>query len=83
MAAHIAAVGDFFAHGKSTESGDVEPVAVENLSAWASRDSAVVIAKLRYASAPRPAIRSTFVLETADMEWKIRHLHFSFDPNES
>jgi hypothetical protein len=79
---HLEKVGAFFARGRLTDSGDVEPLLVEKLSVFADVASAVMTVTLRYASKPRPGVRSTFVLQREDAGWRIRHIHFSFDPNE-
>ena len=79
---HMEKVGAFFARGKPTESGGVEPLLVENLTVFADVAAAVMTVTLRYASRPRPGVRSSFVLQREDAGWRIRHVHFSFDPNE-
>lgn len=85
--AHVAAVGAFFATGKETESGGIEPLLVENFRAWAGADAALATAMVRYQSAPRPGVRASFVLERPPdapaRGWLIRHIHYSFDPGES
>lgn len=87
LEAHLAAVGAFFQNGKATESGDVEPLTLEKFRAWAGSEAALVTAVFRYASAPRPGVRGSVVFERdvddARSPWLIRHIHFSFDPNES
>lgn len=79
---HLAKVGAFFAHGKSTESGTVEPLIVEDFAAFAGEAAAVITAITRYAGFPVPGVRDTFVLQAENGAWRIRHIHFSFDPNE-
>jgi SnoaL-like protein len=49
---------------------------------FADDGAAVMTLIMRYSSAPRPGVRSTFVLQREDREWRIRHVHFSFDPNQ-
>ena len=80
---HIKKLSDFFENGKQTETGTVEPLLVENLRASSEDGFAVLTAVLRYQSAPRPGVRSSFVLKKHDENWKIIHLHHSFDPNET
>jgi hypothetical protein len=82
LRAHLEKVGAFFARGKLTESGAVEPLLVERLTVFADVASAVMTVTLRYASRPKPGVRSSFVLQREDAGWRIRHVHFSFDPNE-
>lgn len=79
---HLRQVGAFFARGKRTESGVIEPLLVEGLTVFASETAATMTVMLRYASAPRSGVRATFVLQREDNSWRIRHIHFSFDPNE-
>jgi len=79
---HLAQVATFFRAGEMTENGGVEPLSVEDLAAFAVDAAAVTTAKLRYASATRLGVRVTFVLQNENGEWRIRHAHFSFDPNE-
>jgi hypothetical protein len=82
LRAHLEKVGAFFARGKPTESGGVEPLLIEKLTVFADVASAVMTVTLPYASRPKPGVRSTFVLQREDAGWRIRHVHFSFDPNE-
>ena len=81
--AHLDAVGRFFREGKKTESGDVEPVAIENLTVYCSDAAAFATAVFRYQSAPRPGVRATFAFAAREGGWRILHIHFSFDPSES
>jgi hypothetical protein len=82
LAHHLRQVDAFFARGKQTESGGIEPLLVEGLTVFASDASAIMLVTLRYASAPTPGVRATFVLQREGNSWRIRHIHFSFDPNE-
>lgn len=79
---HLAKVGDFLAGGKQTESGGVEPLVMENVSVFADAACALITLTCRYASTPVPGVRSTFVLQKEAAGRRIRHIHFSFDPNE-
>ncbi|GIT92135.1 hypothetical protein JANAI62_25930 [Jannaschia pagri] len=80
---HVAKVSTFFATGKTTESGTIEPLLIEDLRARRRGDVAVLTSILRYRSAPRPGVRSTFVLGREGLAWRIMHVHHSFDPNET
>ncbi|WP_261891004.1 hypothetical protein [Acaryochloris marina] len=53
----------------------------EGLQVFHTQDAACVIAKVRYRQQPQPGVRSTFFLERHLQDWKIRHNHFSTDPN--
>lgn len=79
---HFERVATFFENGKTTESGTVEDLLIEDVQASATQDALVVTAVLRYGSAPRPGVRSTFVLFWETDGWKAVHIHHSFDPNE-
>ncbi|MEM1301727.1 MAG: nuclear transport factor 2 family protein [Pseudomonadota bacterium] len=80
---HLGKVGAFFAHGKATESGAVEPLVIETPRAHLTDASLLITAVLRYHSAPRPGVRSTFCLVDEGGTWKAIHIHHSFDPNEA
>lgn len=80
---HVAKVGKFFDIGKNTESGDVEILIVESPRVQLLGETAVLTSTLRYKSAPKPGVRSTFVVRLDGGEWKIAHVHYSFDPSES
>jgi len=79
---HFAKLSNFFQNGKQTESGEIEPLLIEDAAVTGSDGFAVVTAILRYKSAPTPGVRSTFVLIKRDDRWKAMHIHHSFDPNE-
>lgn len=74
---HEAKVINFFKHGK------IENLIRENVRVFVLGDVACITAILRYSSKPRPGVRTTYVLERECGEWKIRHMHHSFDPNEA
>lgn len=78
---HFAKVSAFFAKGKKTESGTIEPLLVEDPKVHATQGTLLVTAILRYARAPRTGVRSTFVLVDEAGQWKAIHIHHSFDPN--
>lgn len=73
---HERKVASFF------RSGDIGSIIRENVRVFAASDIACIMAILRYASTPRPGVRTTYVLERENDSWKIRHMHHSFDPNE-
>ncbi len=70
-------VEDFF------ESGNIEELISEDLVVFQHGESACLIIKLRYSSKPKPYVRTTYIIEQHGTQWKIRHIHYSFDPNES
>ena len=41
-----------------------------------------MVITVRYSSNPQPGVRASFFLEKHSGQWKIRHIHFSTDPNE-
>ena len=71
---HFNAVGAFFAKGKETESGDVEPLMVEDARAHQVGDSLLITAILRYASVPKPGVRSTLWLVLDRGAWRAAHI---------
>ena len=79
---HFDKLADFFANEKDTESGTIEELLIEDVQVHASANTLIVSAMLRYASVPKPGVRSTFVLTQEDAIWKAVHIHHSFDPNE-
>ena len=74
---HLEKVAMFF------ETGDIVPLLVENIRAFAHGDAACVVATVRYSTAPVPGVRASFFLERHATAWRIRHVHFSQDPNET
>lgn len=79
---HLVLISDFFRKGKSTESGDVEPLIIEGLKVFHKGDAACLCFISRYKSFPDPAVRSTLYMEYMDNRWKIIHAHFSFQPEK-
>ncbi|KAI9134699.1 nuclear transport factor 2 family protein [Acaryochloris sp. CCMEE 5410] len=73
---HLQQVSQFFATGTIVE------LVTEGMHVFQVGEAACVIAKVRYSNQPRPGVRSTFFLERDQHAWKIRHIHFSTDPNE-
>ena len=76
LADHLTKVGKFF------ETGRIEELISEDICVYQHGDSACLLIKYRYPSKPRPCVRTTYLLENHDHQWKIRHIHCSFDPNE-
>ncbi|QHI73512.1 nuclear transport factor 2 family protein [Aminipila terrae] len=79
---HLKLISDFFEKGKSTESGAVEPLIIENLNILHKGEAACLCFISRYKSFPVPAVRSTLYLECTNSVWKIKHAHFSFEPEK-
>ena len=65
------------------ETGDIMPLLVENVRAFVHGDAACVVATVRYSAEPVPGVRASFLLERHVTAWRIRHIHFSQDPNET
>jgi ketosteroid isomerase-like protein len=78
---HLALLSDFFRHGKDTESGGVEELLMENIVSFKSGNSACVCIYASYKSFPKPAVRSTLYLEKDNDAWRIKHAHYSFEPD--
>ena len=81
MDEHLKLISNFFENGKLTESGEVEPLIIENLKIFNKGETACVCFISRYKSFPVPAVRSTLYIECIDSKWKIIHEHFSFEPD--
>ncbi|OPZ87797.1 MAG: hypothetical protein BWY74_03312 [Firmicutes bacterium ADurb.Bin419] len=79
---HLNLLSDFFKNGKKTESGDVEPLIIENLNIFHKEKAACLFYIARYKSFPDPTVRCTLYLECIDNEWKIVHVHCSFTPDK-
>lgn len=73
---HLEKVYNFF----KTET--IFNLSYEDLIVFKNDKSACMTAKLRYSIKPYPGIRSTFYLVKKKSNWKIMHIHCSFDPNE-
>jgi ketosteroid isomerase-like protein len=73
---HEAKVGNFF------NNGEIVSLIRENVRVFVKGDMACITAVLRYSTKPYPGVRTTYVMERDHGEWKIRHMHYSFDPNE-
>ena len=74
---HLEKVATFF------ETGDIMPLLVENVRVFVHGDAACVVATVRYSAEPVPGVRASFFLERHVAAWRIRHIHFSQDPNET
>ena len=74
---HLKKVATFF------ETGDIVPLLIENVRAFVHGDAACVVATVRYSAEPVPGVRASFFLERHATAWRIRHIHFSQDPNET
>lgn len=77
---HLELVASFLKHGKSTESGRVEEILLENIRMFAASDSACICSIARYKSHPVPGVRTTMYVEKEMGDWKIKHVHCSFEP---
>lgn len=77
---HLELISAFFKNGKSTESGAVEPLIIEELNIFHTNSSACLCFISKYKSFPVPAVRSTLYLECRGNSWKIIHAHYSFQP---
>lgn len=73
---HIEKVGRFIG------SGDIEKLQYEVLRVFEKTDSVCLIVRFVYPSNPAPSVRASFYLERVGAQLKIRHLHYSFDPND-
>jgi ketosteroid isomerase-like protein len=73
---HLKKVGDFF------RSGNIEELISEDFVVFRHGQGACMLIKYRYPSHPKPCARTTYYLELHNDQWKIRHIHCSFDPNE-
>ena len=79
---HIALLENFFKNGKKTESGKVEEILIDHMNYFKTADSACICFLVRYKSFPRPAVRTTMYMEKIHSNWKIRHVHCSFEPGK-
>lgn len=76
-AEHEAKVQQFF------KTGTIVTLHKDNVRVFRSADMACITLTLRYSTQPFPGVRSTYVVERHQGRWKLRHMHHSFDPNES
>ncbi len=73
---HLTKVKEFLAKGT------VVKLNHENLAVYQFGDAACMVVTVRYSNNPKPGVRASFFLEKHQQQWKIRHIHFSTDPNE-
>ena len=73
---HLTKVQEFLA------SGTVVELNYENLVVYQFGEAACMVVTVRYSNNPQPGVRASFFLEKHLLQWKIRHIHFSSDPNE-
>jgi hypothetical protein len=73
---HIHKVREFF------RNGNIEELISEDFVVFRHGQGACILIKYRYPSHPTPCVRTTYYLEHYNDQWKIRHIHCSFDPNE-
>ncbi len=76
LADHLQKVSHFF------DTGSIVRLDYEKIVVYEYTDSAVLLTTVRYSSQPNPGVRASFVFEKHQDEWKIRHIHYSSDPNE-
>ena len=75
---HLEKVGAFFETGDITRrcwSRTCEHSSMGMPRAWSPT--------VRYSAEPVPGVRASFFLERHATAWRIRHIHFSQDPNET
>lgn len=67
---------------KFLQTGNIVNLRKENVRVFRLGKMACITLILRYSSAPSPGVRCTYIVECPSGEWKLRHMHHSFDPNE-
>ena len=77
---HLALVSNFLLNGKETESGQVEELLIEDFNVFSKKDVACLCFIAKYKSCPRPYVRTTMYIEKIEDEWKMLHVHCSFEP---
>ena len=73
---HLSKVAAFFA------GGEVVSLTTEILATTIHGDAGCLVARVRYQGSSGPTVRTSMFAERHVGEWKVRHLHFSSDPNE-
>ncbi|PSB55181.1 nuclear transport factor 2 family protein [Chamaesiphon polymorphus] len=74
---HLSKVGEFF------KAGEIVELETEVLGCSVQRESATIAAHVRYKREnPEPGVRASVFLERHGEEWKIRHIHYSTNPNK-
>ena len=61
---------------------DVEVEKIENFNVFSKGDSACLCFIARYKSFPNPYVRTTMYLERIKENWKVIHVHCSFEPEK-
>lgn len=79
---HLKLLNDFFQNGKKTESGEVEELTMENTHYFKTENAACICFYARYKSYSKSVVRTTMYLEKDRGEWKIKHVHCSFEPEK-
>jgi ketosteroid isomerase-like protein len=72
---HLGAVGTFLV------TGPVAGLDTEILAVSHRGDAGHLVARVRYRHSDGPPVRCSLFAERHNGDWRIRHLHFSTDPN--
>ena len=59
---HLKLISEFFAKGKSTESGDVEELIIENINIFNTENAGCICFIAKYKSFPEPSMRYTYYI---------------------
>lgn len=78
---HLSLVSDFLTNGKETESGEVEELIIEDFNVFSKGDAACLCFIAKYKSFPTPYVRTTMYIEKIENNWKVLHVHCSFEPD--
>ena len=79
---HLSLVSDFLTNGKETESGEVEELIIEDFNVFSKGDAACLCFIAKYKSFPTPYVRTTMYIEKIENNWKVLHVHCSFEPEK-
>ena len=79
---HITLVSDFLTNGKKTESGQVEELIIENFNVFSRDNTACLSFIAKYKSFQKPYVRTTMYIEKIKNQWKVLHVHCSFEPEK-
>ena len=79
---HIKLVSEFLTKGKKTESGQVEELLIENFNIFSTENSVCLCFIAKYKSFPKPHVRTTMYIEKIKEQWKVLHVHCSFEPEK-
>ena len=74
--AHLRLVVAFFAKG------EIPTLGIESCHGHVNGESACMVATVKYTGRVAPLVRASFMLEREGGQWRIRHIHFSDDPND-